>query len=413
MGCFLGCFGGEKNEKRRKQRINRASPHAQRKRVQNVQQESLVASDEIITETPPKNSVSELLLNKPEGEEQPSRSPKKRVTFSSNVTAYEHVVSVHESIDSLPDCNTDVEEEKLEDLKKSSSKSQSLSEDENSVTSSVGSYPPNHRYHNARDSDDEFEEYGDSDLDDDEEDELDDDEDDYDESMESRVGDSSVELIHEEVESRPPTMVNVNAQTSDEESKAFGSRMNARDRSDYINSVLNPVENITQWKAAKSKGTHVSKLPPQKENLNANFSSEPTFKSKNEQLKNKNQGVAVDASLSNWLVSPEIKKTFSEESSFADRPILGALTVEELRQINASSSPRKSPSRSPDDMPIIGTVGTYWNHSDSAKHSDSVSSYKGIPNTTSKYREDKRVNWHSTPFETRLDRALNRGAAEA
>lgn len=27
--------------------------------------------------------------------------------------------------------------------------------------------------------------------------------------------------------------------------------------------------------------------------------------------------------------------------------------------------------------------------------------------------QDKRVNWHSTPFETRLDRALNRGAAEA
>lgn len=27
--------------------------------------------------------------------------------------------------------------------------------------------------------------------------------------------------------------------------------------------------------------------------------------------------------------------------------------------------------------------------------------------------QDKRVNWHSTPFETRLERALNRGAAEA
>lgn len=26
--------------------------------------------------------------------------------------------------------------------------------------------------------------------------------------------------------------------------------------------------------------------------------------------------------------------------------------------------------------------------------------------------QDNRVNWHSTPFETRLERALNRGAAE-
>ncbi|CAI9768188.1 unnamed protein product [Fraxinus pennsylvanica] len=49
----------------------------------------------------------------------------------------------------------------------------------------------------------------------------------------------------------------------------------------------------------------------------------------------------------------------------------------------------------------------------SANHSDSVSSYKGIPNTTSKYLEDKRVNWHSTPFEVRLEKALDRGAVEA
>lgn len=27
--------------------------------------------------------------------------------------------------------------------------------------------------------------------------------------------------------------------------------------------------------------------------------------------------------------------------------------------------------------------------------------------------QDKRVNWHSTPFETRLEKALNRGPAEA
>lgn len=27
--------------------------------------------------------------------------------------------------------------------------------------------------------------------------------------------------------------------------------------------------------------------------------------------------------------------------------------------------------------------------------------------------QDKRVNWHSTPFETRLEKALNRGASSA
>ncbi|KAI9072669.1 hypothetical protein K1719_045370 [Acacia pycnantha] len=31
----------------------------------------------------------------------------------------------------------------------------------------------------------------------------------------------------------------------------------------------------------------------------------------------------------------------------------------------------------------------------------------GIPNTTNKYKEDKKVNWHATPFEVRLERALS------
>ncbi|KAB2603927.1 hypothetical protein D8674_039750 [Pyrus ussuriensis x Pyrus communis] len=159
------------------------------------------------------------------------------------------------------------------------------------------------------------------------------------------------------------------------------------------------------------------------------FSSEPSlnFKSKADQdkkhSKNSDQEMAVDASLSNWLFSSEntpVNKasttaldTFTPENSTShgsnsvrsheDRPILGALTVEELRQFSASSSPRKSPSRSPDEMAIMGTVGTYWNHMapPPAAKSSGASSYKGIPNTTSKYREDKRVNWHSTPFETR------------
>ncbi|KAL8055257.1 hypothetical protein ABFX02_04G045200 [Erythranthe guttata] len=440
MGCFSGCFGGDKDKKRLKQRINRASPQRQKNRVQNLQQENVITAEQSISESIPVDVVSEL-GNKPEvAVQQLSPSPKKRVTFNSNITTYEHV-PVGGSTESLPDCTLNAEEEKQEDLKATSSQSQSISRDDNSIASSVASYPPNHRYHNARDSDDEAEEFGDDELDD-----LDDDDDDYDEddidvrTAGKEVWSESVITASMELSTENPLVVAIDEEvvsslvktsSSDEEITAFGSKTtNARDRSDYINSALNPVDNITQWKVAKSKGTAVCK--PQKENLTANFESprisfspEPTFgpspssfKSKSSRSKNANsQEIAVDASLSNWLASPEITTTPSKKtgfSGFEDRPILGALTVEELRQISATPSPRKSPSRSPDEIPIIGSVGTYWNHSNSAKHSDSsASSFKGIPNTTSKYREDKRVNWHSTPFETRLDRALNRGAAEA
>ncbi|XP_073147185.1 uncharacterized protein [Henckelia pumila] len=442
MGCFLGCFGDAKDQKNKKQRTRRDSPKGQkRNQVEDARQQSTLV-DQSILETPSTGLVSELQI-KPKEEEKLSPSPKKRVTFNSNITTHDHV-SVFESTDSLPECDISMQREKEKDLKASSPGS----EDGNSVTSSVGSYPSNHRYHNTRDSDDEAEDYGDSedldDLDDfeDEEGFNDCDEDDVDSVMncqdvwsesivissaESRVENHSANSIDDEVESHM-----LETSQPSEATEAFGPRFNARDRRDYVNSVLNPVENITQWKAIKSKGTSCF-LKPQKENLISY--SEHTCKhtslgvrTRSDELKKSNQEVAVDASLSNWLASPEITpsknnlssqlesvasgNTISKGSrsvrSFEDRPILGALTVEELKQISVSSSPKKtSPIRNPDEMPIIGTVGTYWNHS------GSTSSYKGIPNTTSKYREDKIVHWQSTPFETRLERALNQGSTGA
>lgn len=439
MGCFLGCFGGSKDRRRRNQG-NRGSPRRQRNGGQSplltTVSPVLGITEKATNSVPELSDKSELKL---------SPSTRKRVTFDSNVQTYEHV-AVYGSTDSLLENNNFSEREKEKDLAKSR-QSYTNSEDDSTI-SSVGSYPQNHRYQNCRDSDDEAveSEYEDSDLDDDY--------DDYDEaddegvlcqevwsetiptaSMESRTENSLTRMASQEVDS-PMT-----CEMAEKEVKTIGLNRNARDRSVYVHPVLNPVENLSQWKAVKSRGTLPLK-PQQKENLAADeevarisFSSEPSFKQSsyslhhqsNHQAKNLNKDIAVDASLSNWLVSSEItpkKKTAtielgssitSEKSmsqgstsviSIEDRPILGALTLEELKQFSASNSPRKSPSRSPDDMPIMGTVGTYWKHTVEAKGSGSGSSYKGIPNTTSKYREDKKVNWNSTPFETRLERAL-------
>ncbi|KAA8550720.1 hypothetical protein F0562_002404 [Nyssa sinensis] len=256
----------------------------------------------------------------------------------------------------------------------------------------LGSYPSNHRYQNCRDSDDEVEELEDedSDLDDEELEEYDDcDDEDGDDrivgedvwtesiptaSMESSTENSLARVIKEEVES-PMTMSGL------PEQQVKSIRSCARDRSVYVHPVLNPVENLSQWKAVKSKGA--PPLKPDKENCTADqeaaprisFSLEPSFKqssfnfkSRFDQSKNSNQEIAVDASLSNWLVSSETtptKKTSSmgfetitsaitmsqgsnSARSLDDRPILGALTLEELKQFSASSTPRRSPSRSPD-----------------------------------------------------------------
>lgn len=369
------------------------------------------------TREKPPSPVAELRV---EPVEQASLSSRKKVTFDSNVKTYEHI-PVNDSTESLLEKKE--KEEIFPEVTQSQSQSQSRSNSEDdSVTSSVGSYPPNHRYQNCQESDDEVEdlEYEDSDFDDEDDDSEDqeDYDDDYDEGHHDRivcqkVWSEAIPIASEE------SRVEASLET-------VGMKRSARDRSEYVHPVLNPVENLSQWKAAKAKGT-APPLNHQKENVS--FSSQTP-----KPPKSTNQEIAVDASLSNWLISTEItpskkascigletiasEKSLSQEStttslrSLEDRPILGALTVEELRQFSVTSSPRKSPSRSPDDMPIIGSVGSYWSHTSSAKDSVSVS-YKGIPNTTSKYREDKKVNWHSTPFETRLERALNRGSAEA
>ncbi|KAK4281324.1 hypothetical protein QN277_012835 [Acacia crassicarpa] len=428
MGCFLACFGSSKDAKRRKQRRKIPPRDCDQRCTTSKAEQSGVNSVQDHCKPVTISTTSEVQDIKPE--EQLSLNTRKKVTFDSNVKTYEPV---------LPDEVTELPLEKCEQggnkeetlVKSSQSKSSS---DASSVTS-TGSYPRNSRYQNCRESDDEDEEmdYGVSDLSDEDSDMGEEFGEDFDDDIEcSRARTCAVQKAAKEMKSPIPT-----GSLCESEAKPIVMNPNARDRSVYVHPVLNPVENLTQWKAVKAKRTP----PPirQKENSNSNeeyqipFSSEPSFKERSQGIdssKKSKQEIAIDASLSNWLGSSETTPANKPSSvalyagtpdrstsqgsviSHEDRPILGALTVEEIKQFSASNSPRKSPSKSPDEMPIIGTVGTYWSHSGSLKDSGSGASFKGIPNTTSKYREDKKVNWHSTPFETRLEKALNRGAAE-
>ncbi|XP_059458399.1 uncharacterized protein LOC132187994 [Corylus avellana] len=107
------------------------------------------------------------------------------------------------------------------------------------------------------------------------------------------------------------------------EVKSIGS---ARGRRGYVHVVLNPVENLSQWRVLKAKG--VPPLRIEKENFVSNqephvpFSPEPSVKEFSFSLKSKGD------------------------------------------QANKSNqkTPRSSLSRCLDEMSIIGTAGTYWKH---------------------------------------------------
>ncbi|XP_054811513.1 uncharacterized protein LOC129312799 isoform X2 [Prosopis cineraria] len=165
-----------------------------------------------------------------------------------------------------------------------------------------------------------------------------------------------------------------------------------RGRIQNVSSVLIPIENIIQGRVGKA--TPIQPLKYEKENINSekDVNDMPqneesglnvsNGEARHKKFDDKNQEeIGVDASLSSWLVeiettpdsknaknSVEASTTVSKRSSLSpesheDRPILGALSWEELRKFSVSSkASRRSKSRSPDETPIIGTVGSYWSY---------------------------------------------------
>jgi len=142
---------------------------------------------------------------------------------------------------------------------------------------------------------------------------------------------------------------------------------------DACSSVLKPIENVsTQEKVVKvAKATVLHSVKKDKENMNWN-QAETSVKvlSSSRKMKEKEE-IGVDTSLSSWLVKSE-NDTPKNVCNGEDRQILGALKVEEVKKYSSPDvSSKSSTSLSPEETPIIGTVGSYWNHSGQTRSSKS------------------------------------------
>ncbi|CAM0903828.1 unnamed protein product [Alopecurus aequalis] len=331
--------------------------------------------------------------------EEDSRSGgKKKVTFDMNVTTYEDT--------SLPD-----EEGEFSEPVKCMK-----DEDAEHMQKSV-LLPENHRYGNCADSDDDSgDEYGEDDNYDDDSEEEDDFVDckiDLVDEAEMRT-EENPEESYESLFSLPMSKDRQNDQevsspvpkssvTPAQEESPLIHGNNHRDRSQYVRPVLNPVQNLSQWKEVKAQAGPVKKL--YKENVNsvpdvgASLSCKVANQTKKGPSTSSKGEVSVDASLSTWLASSDnstVDKAQSKSprsvSSICreERPVLGALTVDDLKQSSATPSPRRSPGHNREEVPILGTVGSYWSSAKQGNDycsSRSDSGSTGIPNTTSKYRE--------------------------
>ncbi|GJN09147.1 hypothetical protein PR202_ga27127 [Eleusine coracana subsp. coracana] len=395
MGCFLGCFGGAKERRRRRRSRKRSpaqSPNGRARAAPRVSPKKVDLDGEAVSAAAP--LLGKLLELRDSTDDLCLAVVKKKVTFDPNVTTYEAAAIPEDDREGTDPDEDEATREEDWMLAPECAKSEA--------------FPLNHRYSNCAGNDDDSE-Y--------EEEEEEDDDDEYEDCYEQEDGIDECPIDDEDEEHGLLSMARgeeeaceslfllpmskkVSKESSDQEAAPSVTAPEApvasaaRDRSsEHANPVLSSVENLTQWKEPKSRAAPAPKSSD-KENVvlgqenRMALLAEPAIAAKKKEERPavsdysyspstpSKQEASVDASLSTWLGSSGTPESNSVRSyspiSREDRPILGALTMEDIKISSANSSPRRSrsPSPSPDDMPILGTVGAYWNCS--AKGDDAV-----------------------------------------
>ncbi|XP_030462822.2 protein JASON [Syzygium oleosum] len=162
----------------------------------------------------------------------------------------------------------------------------------------------------------------------------------------------------------------------------------ARIRSEYVYSVLNPVQSVSQWKSLMDGESNCNLLLDELEDSSEQPGSTRKKSETHIEETSARKESKVETSLSSWLKPPQ-KKGHDDDHAF-----------------RAVASRKSQFHSTPGDRPIIGLVAAHWNENETPtlpKWWDG----NGIPNSTNKYKEDQKVSWHATPFEERLEKALS------
>lgn len=144
---------------------------------------------------------------------------------------------------------------------------------------------------------------------------------------------------------------------------------NARIRSQYVYSVLNPVENFSQWSALKEEGSHSNQFSSNMgESLESLDDATPKAHVGARET-SVAEDLRVEASLSSWL-KPSSSIQDANDQNFEAVP-----------------AANRHFGRTPGDRPIIGTVAAHWNEDEPTRISPKWWDGNGIPNSTNKYKE--------------------------
>ncbi|KAI4305957.1 hypothetical protein L6164_029282 [Bauhinia variegata] len=158
-----------------------------------------------------------------------------------------------------------------------------------------------------------------------------------------------------------------------------------RVRSQFVYSDYNPNENASQFKIVREEDFNSEQDSGEiRDSLDQAQDATPTPEKGLKKTLDGNE-YKVDGSLSSWLKPAAV------------------IQEERKRRMETSTYIRKTPG----DRPIIGMVAAHWNEDEESRIPPKWWDGNGIPNSTNKYKEDQKVNWHATPFEERLEKALS------
>lgn len=267
--------------------------------------------------------VSESVIISDKPKESSASKIKKKVRFNLNVKSYEPLTrdDYDAYLSEGEDEKTGREFDREERGENSITTALEFEEDDPIASSQIiggsscsSSYPANYRYQNCRSSygeedEIELEDDSDFDLDDDDEDEN------YDDNLDSDGEDDNQKQNSASMESEKVLLTAATARLAELgkckiEQLRDSTDQTTGNKSQIVDSVLNPIENLTQWKAIKAKSRQ-QQTKQQKENaavstqISKSSCSGPQYSKTLPNLDHSSkvmvQGISVDASLSKWL----------------------------------------------------------------------------------------------------------------
>ncbi|CAL5049219.1 unnamed protein product [Urochloa decumbens] len=151
-------------------------------------------------------------------------------------------------------------------------------------------------------------------------------------------------------------------------------------RKQFIYPVLRPIENrLQQMKLTEDSSPLLSSNPPKRRNLEEDSVKKPKQTSSN--------SVAKSGFLSHWVKSSK--------------------DVDNQGDVKGAAGDQYDECSFPTNKPVFMASDLNWDIENPTPRLPKTWDGSCIPNTTTRYKEDQRVSWHTTPFEERLLKVLS------